>query len=363
MKRKLVFPIVLALLANLLISSIALAQADQPQQPRHSGRRGVGQITDIGGDQFTVVARNGTSYSVLVNEATRFRHLDGSEAGFDKLQVGQWTMVIATPASGQTAVEQPKFTARLIVLLPDEIDLTRRFGIRARGVVTGTDLAASTFNLRDRNGQILTLAVDENTHFLGQVLGLSDLHPGMNIAAAGQENSQGYPQALIVAARFPIANHAGKIVAIDPTKDSFRLETVRNGTLGFQVDDRTRFRSPDQSVHSLDDLQPDMVATVAARQDGTRLIALLVAVAERSDLPQFDLRAVGKIFEIGDDSFSLEKPSGEQATFEITPDTRFRSPGGGVQNLADLRTGMRVVVGANEMGESYQAVLVVVGFR
>ena len=111
MKKKLVFPLVLALFASLLFSSLAFAQASQPQRTRHSGRRGVGQVTSIDGDRFTITSRDGASYSVLVNDATHFRQEDGSEASFDDLRVSQWVIVIAAPISSQTTVDQPKFTA------------------------------------------------------------------------------------------------------------------------------------------------------------------------------------------------------------------------------------------------------------
>ena len=357
MKNKLVLPFALALLASLLISSVVFAQA--PQRPHNSGRRGVGQVAAIGSNQFTATTRNGRSYQVLVDEFTRFRNSDETEASFSDLAVDQWVIVIAAPVEGESSGGQPQFTARLVVQLPEEIDPSQRFGIRARGIITATDLAASTFDLRDLNGQILTLAVDVNTHFIGHANGLSDLQPGMTVAAAAKEANPGYPQAVLVAARFPLANHTGNIVGVDLENGSFNLETVRNGTLTFVVTDQTHFRSPEQSVQSLGDLQPGLVATVSARQDGTQLIALLVAAANRSDLPEYDHRAAGRVVTIDDNSFTLEKPSGEQIIFSVTSETRFRSLGGRVQSLDDLRVGMGVMVGANEAGEN-QAILVLV---
>ena len=358
MKKKLVFPFALALLASLLLSSVVFAQT--PQRPRNSGRRGVGQVTAIGSNQFTATTRNGRIYQVLVDETTRFRNSDQTEASFADLAVDQWVIIITAPVGGELSGGQPQFTARLVMLLPKEIDPSQRFGIRARGVITATDPAASTFNLRDLNGQILTLAVDENTHFIGQANGLSDLQPGMTVAAAAKEANPGYPQAVLVAARFPLANHAGKIIGVNLENGSFDLETVRNGTLTFVVNDQTHFRSPEQSVQSLEELQPGMVATVSACQDGTQLIALLVAAADRSDLPEYDQRDAGRVVTTDGNSFTVEKQSGEQITFSVTSETRFRSLGIRVQTLNDLRVGMRVFVGSNEASGGYQAILVIV---
>ncbi len=363
MKKKLVLPLALVLLISLFTSSVASAQASQPEQSRNSGRRSAGQVTAVGDQKFSITTRSGSSYEVLVDESTRFWGADQSEASFEDLEVGQWVITITTPATGQADESQAQFTARRVVLLPEEIDLSQRFGIRVRGVVTGTDLSASTFSLRDRNGQILTLAVDQKTQFIGQPDSLRELQPGMNVAAAGHENGAGYPLAVIVAARLPVANHAGEISAVNLDSRSFSLETVRNGVLRFQVDDQTRFRSPDQTIQTLEDLQPGMLATVAARQDGTQLIALLVAAADRSDLPQVDLRLAGSVVSIGADSFMVEKASGEQITILVIPETRFRSRIRWVQGLDDLRAGMKVVVGANEGASGFEAVVVVVSLR
>ena len=90
MAKKLFVPFVLAVLASFLLSSVALAQGVQEQPRPHGGQRGIGQVIDIGDNQFSIESREGVERVTLVDEKTRFREVDGEERSFDDLETGQW---------------------------------------------------------------------------------------------------------------------------------------------------------------------------------------------------------------------------------------------------------------------------------
>jgi hypothetical protein len=155
----------------------------------------------------------------------------------------------------------------------------------------------------------------------------------------------------------------GVVTAVDPQTGSFALYTRGGKELEFWVDEETKFNSRDGAIAGLEDIETEMVALVVSlpQRDGS-LLATRVLVGPREDWPRFDLVARGEVVEIDEDSFSLETSAGEAHTFQVTDQTRFRSPGGTVQSLEDLVPGMRVLVGADG-GEDGQmlAKLVLVG--
>ena len=77
----------------------------------------------------------------------------------------------------------------------------------------------------------------------------------------------------------------------------------------------------------------------------------------RATLPQADLWIGGKVVSLDKNAFTIENREGKQYTFQTTADTRIRSRE--VHSLADLKTGMLVLVGAKDLGNgSYQAQVV-----
>ena len=169
--------------------------------------------------------------------------------------------------------------------------------------------------------------------------------------------------AVVVMARFPLIKHAGTVTSVGVSANTFDLKTRSGDDLTFSVDENTRFRSRDGLVQGLGDLQPDMVAFVTAGKeaDGT-LKAVVVAAGTPEQLPKFDFRTAGKVITKDKNSFTLETRNGEQYKFKVTGETHFRSRGGWLEDLDDLEIGMRVIVGAKELGNGqYHAQLVLAG--
>jgi len=154
---------------------------------------------------------------------------------------------------------------------------------------------------------------------------------------------------------------AGEITAVDVAASVFTLHTRKGEDLRFQVDESTKFHSRSGEVDGLEDLQPGMMAGVAAKTlDDGSLLALRVAVGAKEDR----VRVAGVITGIvpGQGTFTLETREGEAWEFQTSERTRFRSRDGSVQDIHDLKKDMHVVVVAIK-GEDGQwlALLVAAG--
>lgn len=346
MFKKFALPLSLALLAALLVFGAVSAAGEQPGRANAQAEkpgRGAGQITAIGDDEFTVRRLNGAEVTVLVDEATQFFFNDGSEASFSDLQVGLWV-------AGGVERKVGGLTALRVIIFPEGFD-PGQVARRAAGEVTAT--GSDTFTLETHNGETLTIFVDADTVFVGEVQSLAEMEPGMNAAVALKE-SDGALIAVTLGARFPVIRHAGEILSVEAS--SFTLETRQGETLTFAVDLNTQFFGRDGSALSLADLEAGMLAGVGARQmeDGSYL-ALRVGARAKPDL-----KVGGQITAIGDNSFTLQTRDGQSYTFAVNENTKYLSRGGFVQSFADLQVGMIAGVGALEENGQYTALGVAV---
>jgi hypothetical protein len=353
MYKKLYLPVLMALVAALLLSGVAHAQEERPL---HGGRRGIGKITSIGASEFTLETRRVEKRTILVDEGTQYRTADGQVTSFADLQVGQWV------AGYVRYNDQGQMVARLVIVLPDDYDPSQRLGRRARGNVTGVDLAGDRFTLHTFSGDDLTFQISEGTIFAGGVESLKDMEAGMQAAVGAIELEDDSLVALFVLVRRPLVRHAGTVVSVDVSSDTFTLDTRQGEQLTFQVDKNTRFRSKDGLVEGLEDLQPGMVALVVAKvAEGDALVAAGVIAGTEDQLPHFDLHVAGRVVVVEEVSFTLQARNGEQYTFKVDEETRFRSLGSWLDGLEDVKVGMRLAVGAEEVGGGYLARLVLAG--
>jgi hypothetical protein len=201
MSKKLIFSIVVAVVAALVVGSVALAAgnvqlqalASEDQAARRRAR-GLGQVTGIGENQFTAQLLKRGEVTVLVDEKTRFFNSDGSEAAFGDLQVGRWVAGVVLRQKDGTLL------ARRVMLLPEGFDPTQ-VDRRAAGKVTAVDVAGSTLTLETRRGKTLIFNVTENTFFIGKAQGLDEIEVGMKAAVGAQTNDDGTLTALTITAR------------------------------------------------------------------------------------------------------------------------------------------------------------------
>ncbi len=59
-------------------------------------------------------------------------------------------------------------------------------------------------------------------------------------------------------------------------------------------------------------------------------------------------RAYGEVVSVGDETFTVQNPKGDEITFSIDANTNFRSPGEDEVTFADLEVGKKVAVAAGE---------------
>lgn len=359
MSKKFWIPVFVALLVALAAGVWAYVDA-AAQVPVPQGRQrrlpgALGQVTVVGEHQFTLQTRAGKELAVRFDDQTRFVDPQKQPLSSADLQTDGWVAVVIARNSGEPPL------ARLVVILPAEFDPANLAG--ARGLVTAVDVAASAFTLENKAGQASTVKVDAETKYLGQVQGLADLKVDMLAQARIEKLDNGDLLANSVRAGFPLVKHAGEVLSVDLAASQFVMQTARQDQqLTITVDAETKFRSRDETVQELADLQPGMVVVVSAEKQGeTTLLARLVAAGDKEDLPQFDQRFLGKVTAIASESFTIQTRQGEALTFQVTEETRFRSRLGVVDSLEDLKEGMPLVVGANELGDGqYQAILVLV---
>jgi hypothetical protein len=280
MFKKILVPLILALVAALAIGGVAYA-AGQPEkapspaaplaavdgnaaQARH---RGLGQITALGDGQFTVQLKSGEETVIHVEENTRYVKADGTAGSFADLQVGRWV-------AGRVVASAGGPLARRVVLLPAGFDPDRK-NAAARGDVTS--LGDNSFTLHNLRGEDLTIGVDSHTVYAGEIHSFSDLQVGMKVVVGAQKLEDGSLQAMAVAVRPNLIRHAGEITTVDPAASTFSLKSRQGESLTFQVTPETRFRSRGGQVRGLKDLRLGMGVGVAAQEaENGQLIAMVV---------------------------------------------------------------------------------------
>ncbi|MEJ2599741.1 MAG: DUF5666 domain-containing protein [Anaerolineales bacterium] len=367
MSKKIVIPVILVLLASMVASGVALAQSgDDPGQPgsaaslpglarglkarlaRLRSGSAVGQVATTSPAQLVIQNLSGGQHTYQVDGQTRFFDENGQPATVGDLTAGRWVVVQAS-RSGLT-----NWTARVVYLLPAGFNPPADLNLLVAGQLSGVNVESGTFSIQARSGKQWTFSLGDGAVFLGQNKTLSDLTPGMQTVVAGINAAQGEsPTAYLVFARQRMVRYTGSIAAVDVANSTFTLQARRGGqNVIIQVDSDTHFRSKDGQYNSLADLQPGMRAVVQARQQGQdQWVAAQVAVATQAQITAYDLRLVGRIVSIDGDTLVVENLRGWQYTLQVTADTRYM---GNLTGSSDLKTGMNVALGANEVNGVYQ---------
>lgn len=126
----------------------------------------------------------------------------------------------------------------------------------------------------------ITVLVDEDTKYLGDLESFADLEVGMQIGAAGKREGEGtfLAKALFAGERLGDLSRAGGEVT-DVGNSSLTIETRDGETLTFEVNDQTRFKSRDGEVQELSDIEEgDMVLVIYLENDSGDLVAKAIGV-------------------------------------------------------------------------------------
>jgi hypothetical protein len=360
MNKKIFLPIFLTFaitsIAVLSISTTVFAQGISTQDQIRFPRPVLGKISSIGTTQFTIEKRDGSQLIVKVDDRTRYRGSNRSVLSFPDLQVGRWVAMAGARRSAEITL------ARLVILFPEGFDPSQVDILRGRI----TEILTNAFTLDTQEGEQI-VNVGSDTAYRGQVAGFSDLEEGMLAGVVADEVGGEAVVAKILRAGYPGRRSAGEILVVNPSANTFTLKTVRNGEeLVFSTDTATRFRSKDDKLSTLSDLKSGMFALVFSKYQALQgsdepIPALGIAVVDKDALPKIDRRFVGRITSLGNNEFTIENLQGEKINFQITGSTYFRI---GIRSRAafdNLKEGMRVLVGAKELGDnSYQAQVVVI---
>lgn len=239
-------------------------------------------------------------------------------------------------------------------------------GRRSFGQVTS--VGDDRFTIQDRRENEHTLLVNEDTRFRSkdrEDRTFEDLQTGQWVAGESSYNSQGELVARLVITLPEDFNPSqrlgrgvrGHVSYVDSAADTFKLKTLSGEELTFLVDGKTIYRG---GVQSLGDLEQGMIATVGAleQNDGTLLAVALLA--------RFQLvKKAGTVVAVDPttSTFELHTRRGEDLTYVVDENTRYRSRNGYVQSLTDLQPEMIAIVVAKEQpgDDSNLAVMVAAG--
>ena len=346
MKKKINIVILLVAVCALTLTSAVSAEENAPE-----GRvRLFGQVTqvDAATSSFEMETRSGEEKTIVVNEGTKYRSPGGKIQKFDDLARGMRVIVIA--------VEQGN-GKNLAKIIGAANFTPERDTIRVIGEITGVVVPNGSFSLRARDDRIVRFETDESTRYRSQessIEGLEDLEPGMKALIVARHSEEGSPIALLVAAGKiddlpPIRQYKGEVSSVNPGQGLFTVLTEDDEELEFKISERTKFRSPDGDITSVDHLRSGMriqIGTVV-NEDGE--LTPLIIIAGFQQRPGFDVKSGGRIVEINENSFTVEMRSGETRFFVVDATTRYASKDGSVEGFEDLEVGMIALVGGESL--------------
>lgn len=359
MNKKVVIPVVLAVLLSLVVGLFAVDAVfakDGGFIKRFKRANAVlGRVVELNHNAFSITRRDGTHMSYQVNDETKFFDKDRQELSFVDIAESGWVLVVSRSKEGGNSL------AKIVVILPDDFDPENMAAYR--GIIAGVKVSDNEFTLKTKDEQEVTFTVDAETLFSGQADDLARLEADLWARVIAEQQEDGSLLAKGVRSTYPRARKTGIITAINQVDGRFTIKGRDELEVIFDVDEETRFHSRDGKITGLEDLKEGIVGAVMAVNDPTHtnLLAKVVLVADRKDVFGKHLRFTGKVTRLDDKSFTIQTRNGKTITFQVSGITKFHSQNGIVQNLADLKEGMTIAVGAKKMmnGE-FQALNVVI---
>ena len=149
---------------------------------------------------------------------------------------------------------------------------------RAMGEITS--IGDEEFTMLTRSEVEVTVLVDEDTQYFGDLESFEDLEVGIQIGAAGVRQGEGtfLAKALFAGERLGDMRRARGEVS-DVGNSTLTIETRSGETLTFEVNDQTRFKSRDGEVDELSDIdEGDNVVVGYFVNDSGDLVAKVIGV-------------------------------------------------------------------------------------
>jgi len=150
---------------------------------------------DAAAGKFRLEKGDGTILIFFVNENTSYK---GQVEGIRDLEKGMRAGV------GGYEDQEGNLIARAVVAGYPQNE--RPELIRAQGTIKTVSPGAGKFQLEKSDGSVLTVYVDDQTSYRGQVDGFADLEKGMRAGFAGYIDQDGKIVARVVAAGYPPAD-------------------------------------------------------------------------------------------------------------------------------------------------------------
>ncbi len=346
MKKKYQIVVLLVMVCALTFTSAVSAEENTLE-----GRvRLIGQVThvDAATNSFEMETRAGEEKTIVVNEGTKYRSPGGKIQNFDDLIRGVQILVVAVEQENGTILAKIIGAANFSPE-PDTM--------RVMGEITGVVVPNGSISLRARDERILRFETDEYTRYRsqdGEIEGLDDLDPGMKALVVARHSEEGSPIALLVAAgkidELPqIRQYKGEVSSVNPGQDLFTVLTEEDQELEFKINERTKFRSPDGDITSVNHLRSGMRVQIGAIVNEDGELAPLIIIAGSPQRPVINVKTGGRIVEISGDSFTIEMRSGETRSFVVDTTTRYASKDGNIKGFEDLEVGMITFVGGESL--------------
>lgn len=193
MFKKVIVPLIVAILLAVTISGTALAAEGDHSELLKA--RGEVIAVDPAAGKFRIEESDGTVLTFFVNEETTYKGQvegirdleEGMRAGVGAYENQDGQLIARAIAAGYPQNERPE-------------------PIKAQGIIKTVSPGAGKFQLEKSDGSVLTVYVDSQTGYRGQVDSSDDLEKGMRAGFAGYINEDGVIIARIAAAGHPRAD-------------------------------------------------------------------------------------------------------------------------------------------------------------
>jgi hypothetical protein len=149
-------------------------------------------------------------------------------------------------------------------------------GLGGEVIAVGDD----QFTLLLRNDVEVTVEVDEDTSYLGDLESFDDIEVGLTVRVAGQRSGDETILARAVASAPYLGQTRAHGEVTGVASDSLTIETRDGEIYTFVVTADTEFHSRDGSVESLSDVNAGDLVVVLYEEDGDDLVALLIGVRQ-----------------------------------------------------------------------------------
>jgi hypothetical protein len=170
------------------LTAVMVVAGIRPEQIRAKGLI-VGVDPEAG--KFRLETSDGSVLTFLVNDRTRYA---GQVEGISDLEEGMRAGV-----GGYVDQDGNNVARAVLAGYPDD----DREIVKARGTLKTVNPGANKFQLETSDGRVLTVYVDEQTRYRGQVSSFDDLEKGMKAGFAGYVDEDGNLIARLVIAGYP----------------------------------------------------------------------------------------------------------------------------------------------------------------